>query len=350
MNPAIGGALITGASGLIGSAINYYNQKQTNEANSKNVDKTNYTNMAIAQANNAAEMDMFDQQMDYTKALQQQQFDREDNAYQRTVKDLQASGLSPLAMNGTDSAGQVVAQPSAPQLESARAQPFLADSPQFDMASIIDNVLKNRELDLEEAKIGNEKIKADLDRKERSDENTQIITAQMARLDKQIESNEYIANTKVNKDIEMFNAQITETIRSHTVDELNANQKILLERVKGLTNGKSTAYKIYDNKDEYDANYKSWVQQYSRAIDEIYLTPSKKSESTSSSGEGRIGAFSINASGGGSSGHSSSEDITARQDEQMAQWFDEHPVPIYYPNKSTDDKYQYKIDYVTRQR
>ena len=350
MDPIIGGALISGASGLIGSAINYYNEKQTNEANSKNVDKTNYTNMAIAQANNAAEMDMFNQQMDYTKALQQQQFEREDNSYQRTVKDLQASGLSPLAMNGTDSAGQVVAQPSAPQLESARAQPFLADSPQFDMASIVDNVLKNRELDLEQAKIGNEKIKADLDRKERSDENTQIIIAQMARLDKQLESNEYIANTKVNKDIEMFNAQISETIRSHTVDEQIANQKILLERAKGLTNGKSTAYKIYDNKDEYDANYKSWVQQYARAVEEIYSEPSKKSESTNGSLGTRLGAFSFNKSLDGSVGHSSSEDISSRQDTKMAQWFDANPVPIYYPNKSTDDKFQYKIDYVNRQR
>lgn len=347
---SLGDTLITSGAGLINSAINFFNQKQTNKANSENVDKTNSTNMSIAQANNAAQMDMFNQQMDYTKALQQQQFDREDNSYQRTVKDLQASGLSPLAMNGTDSAGQVVAQPSAPQLESARAQPFLADTPQFDMASIVDNVLKNRELDLEEAKIGNEKIKADLDRKERADENTQIINAQMERLNKQLTSNEYIANTKVNKDIEMFNAQISETVRSHTVDEQNANQKILLERAKGLTNGKSTAYKIYDNKDEYDVNYKSWVQQYSRAIDEIYLTPSKKSESETSSGGARLGAFSINASGDGSSGHSSSEDITARQDEKMAQWFDAHPVPIYYPNKSTDDKYQYETDYVTRQR
>ena len=145
MNPKIGGALITGASGLINSAINYYNQKQTNEANSKNVDKTNYTNMAIARENNAAQMDMFNQQMDYTKALQQQQFDREDTSYQRTVEDLQASGLSPLAMTGTDSAGQVVAQPSAPQLESARAQPFLADSPQFDMASILDFLVRYRQ-------------------------------------------------------------------------------------------------------------------------------------------------------------------------------------------------------------
>lgn len=349
MNPTIGGALASGGAGIIGSAINYFNQKQTNEANAKSVDKTNATNMAIAQANNNAQIKMFNEQMDYTKALQQQQFEREDNSYQRTVKDLQASGLSPLAMNGTDSAGQVVAQPSAPQLESARAQPFLADTPQFDMASIVDNVLKTRELDLEEAKIGNEKTKADLDRKERADENNQIIEAQMERLNKQITSNEYIANTKVNKDIEMFNAQISETFRSHNADEQNAQQKILLERVKGLTNGKSTSYKVYTNKDEYDANYKSWVQEYSRAINDIYLAPSKKSESENSSGGGRIGAFSINASGDGSSGRSYSEDITASQAERMAQWFDAHPVPIYYADSKSDD-YKYKIDYVTRQR
>lgn len=46
--------------------------------------------------------------LDYQKALQQQIFEREDTAYERTVNDMRNAGLSPLAMNGTDGAGQAV--------------------------------------------------------------------------------------------------------------------------------------------------------------------------------------------------------------------------------------------------
>lgn len=50
----------------------------------------------------------------YDKQLQQQIFQREDTAYQRTADDMRAAGLNPLSMNGTDSAGEVI-NTSAPQ-------------------------------------------------------------------------------------------------------------------------------------------------------------------------------------------------------------------------------------------
>lgn len=46
--------------------------------------------------------------LDYQKALQQQIFEREDTAYQRSVNDMRLAGLNPLSMNGTDGAGEVV--------------------------------------------------------------------------------------------------------------------------------------------------------------------------------------------------------------------------------------------------
>lgn len=52
--------------------------------------------------------------LEYQKALQQQLFEREDTAYERTKNDMLNSGFSPLAMQGLNSAGSAVPT-SAPQ-------------------------------------------------------------------------------------------------------------------------------------------------------------------------------------------------------------------------------------------
>ena len=52
--------------------------------------------------------------LEYQKTLQQQLFEREDTAYQRTVNDMRSAGLSPLSMSGTNGAGSVVST-NAPQ-------------------------------------------------------------------------------------------------------------------------------------------------------------------------------------------------------------------------------------------
>lgn len=69
-----------------------------------NTDTTNSTNKYIARQNLAFQRE----NLDYQKALQQQIFDREDSAYQRTVNDMRAAGMSPLLMSNQDAAGQAV--------------------------------------------------------------------------------------------------------------------------------------------------------------------------------------------------------------------------------------------------
>lgn len=54
------------------------------------------------------------EKLEYDKQLQQQIFNREDTAYQRTVQDMRASGVSPLAMQGLNGSGAVVST-EAPQ-------------------------------------------------------------------------------------------------------------------------------------------------------------------------------------------------------------------------------------------
>lgn len=78
----------------------------TNAANAASVQQANETNYNIAKENLAYQRELFD----YNKLLQQRIFDREDNAYQRTVNDMRKAGLSPLMMNGTNGAGEAIAQ------------------------------------------------------------------------------------------------------------------------------------------------------------------------------------------------------------------------------------------------
>lgn len=123
----LAGILSAGGS-LLGSALGYHSQQQTNAINRKNVevtnksneaiaDRTNYFNRQIAQETNEtnrqiAEQNLgFQRQMqDYNRALQQQIFEREDTSYQRTAQDMLAAGLNPLDMQGTNGAGEVISQ------------------------------------------------------------------------------------------------------------------------------------------------------------------------------------------------------------------------------------------------
>ena len=68
------------------------------------------SNEKIAEQNLAFQKEKFA----YDKQLQQQIFDREDTAYQRTVNDMRSAGVSPLAMQGLNGAGSVVST-EAPQ-------------------------------------------------------------------------------------------------------------------------------------------------------------------------------------------------------------------------------------------
>lgn len=93
-NSPVAGSIVSGLFGL----------KQQDKANQA-VNDTNNTNMQIAQQNLAFQRE----NLDYQKSLQQKIFDREDSAYQRTVNDMRQAGISPLAMNGTNGAGEAIA-------------------------------------------------------------------------------------------------------------------------------------------------------------------------------------------------------------------------------------------------
>lgn len=102
-------------------------------------DQTNATNKAIADQNLGFQRD----NLDYTKALQQQIFNREDSSYQRTVADMRAAGMSPLVMNGTNGAGEALAT-TALNNQYQHTQPLDYKSP-FEAFNGIANILQTRE-------------------------------------------------------------------------------------------------------------------------------------------------------------------------------------------------------------
>lgn len=61
------------------------------------------------------------QNIAYQKELNQQIFEREDNAYQRAVSDAESAGLSPLAVSGGANAGGIVSAPQAQQYDAGAA-------------------------------------------------------------------------------------------------------------------------------------------------------------------------------------------------------------------------------------
>lgn len=128
----IAAPIVQTAAGVAG-AIDYNNTMRYMS------DQTNATNKAIADQNLAFQRENFD----YTKALQQKIFDREDSSYQRTVADMRAAGMSPLVMNGTNSAGEAIATtPMNNQYQ--HTQPLDYKSP-FDALNGITNIISNRE-------------------------------------------------------------------------------------------------------------------------------------------------------------------------------------------------------------
>lgn len=123
--------LVTGKDSLFGSLgtliqnmINdpetywdYFRNGKANEYNYKINQETNAANLQIAQETNATNKDVAEQNLgfqrelqEYNKALQNRIFEREDTSYQRTAQDMISAGLNPLSMQGTNGAGEVIAQ------------------------------------------------------------------------------------------------------------------------------------------------------------------------------------------------------------------------------------------------
>lgn len=276
-------AIITGIIALATSqgtnAANQQSVESTNQANKENVESTNQMNFDIANMNNETQLAMFNEQMDWTKHVQQTEWARADSQLQRATADATAAGLSPLAAlgSGAGSNGQVVNQPNAPQLDlshmiSAVQNPFIADNimPTSLLQSILDSLSSDKKLSSQE------KISRMEDETERYRVTTEATSAANM-LSEQIR--EYDKDFAHN--LEVFTKEFKLASSAEDFKQSLSNRKQLYSEIKERF-GVVPQVKYTDDKTQYNALYQGFMQGYSSLVNSLGADYSSHSSSSSS--------------------------------------------------------------------
>lgn len=124
MFSAVLGAIGAVASSAINTGLQFWNESENRSAQ-RDINDANLANQRYINQQN----------LDYMRSMTQAQWERDDNAFQRQVKDLEAAGLSPLAISGAGSGNSTPV--TSPNLEAAQQFPYETRAPQFDINSVI---------------------------------------------------------------------------------------------------------------------------------------------------------------------------------------------------------------------
>lgn len=326
---------------LATNAANKQNVDNTNKANVEMNAATNQSNRDIASANNQLSLDIFNDQMDYAKAIQQEEWNRADSSLQRTVSDALSAGLSPLAaLSQVNPTGQIVSQPSVPTLQSAQMvsamqSPFIADN-------IFDSSLAQSFIDIyknDKTLSSNEKIQGMKDEVERYKFDKQFGET-IRQFDATLEQDKTLENNRLSQDWKKFNDNLSYLNKKFDKEHAVAVSNHLASLAKGLTNGSSSAYKRYTDFDKYQADFKVWLQGYAEFLgatkkdyDSYLQSQSQHQGNNVGGGFNMLGVGGANADVGQSSGSSSEQSYNQSSwlSHRRNQYFDAHPVPIYWP-------------------
>lgn len=352
---AIGAAAIVGTAlglaGSLGSAgLNLYSQYKTNQTNKQIADQANQTTLQ----NNAWTKENFEKQLQwqkdqyfdqesYARALQEQLFNREDNSYQRTVADIMASGLSPLAINGTNDSGSVVSQAQVPNAnvpELSGINPYQLNSLNFgQLADIIAAAdtrrLQERSLDIQEEKNLSDTEQRELDRKE----NAREADAKLEQSDKQFNQSielqiKEFEQTNKNKaeELKLEQTRVNQLIEQSKLATTKYQAEESERQLRSMTGGRGST-KRFTDRAEYEEAISSWRDGFARQLaiyaDKLQSPTSKAQSHGASASVGAAAVVNGQMSSNGSESYSwSNLDESAYA--ELQEWLVKNPMPVYY--------------------
>lgn len=291
-------------SSLFGSIINYMNTQNTNEMN---------------QAIN-------DKNLEYNKEMTLKSWERDDNAHQREVADLEAAGLSPLAsMNGSGVSSPL----GAPS-------PIAMQAPQIDLSQMLDGVIASEKL---KENIRSNKANEDLRQKEINNTITELelksrnLDIQDKDIESQIKYRVSLAKNETLRIEEMTRSnKENERLRGQEIDlrEAEYQSKKYYEEIKHQAGGENVPYKVYDNWDDYLSARQTYLDALNEVIDDFVANPTKFAHNVNNHGGGSVGSGSVGSFGlNYGEGESKYTDIS---DAAKAEWFkfqQKYPVPVF---------------------
>ena len=318
---------------IASSMINFGSNQITNMRNVALQRETNALNKQIADERNAMQMNMFDQQMDYTRQLQETEWNRADTQLQRAVADAELAGLSPLTALGAGSTGQIVSQPSAPSLQASQmVSPYNNPMNPVDFQSLRD--LDRAVLDIvkqDRQSSSQEKIE-----KYKQEQENSRFTAQLrqtsALTNKQLNLENSRESRRLQEQVREFNATLettkTENDRRYKLDEL--------DRLKGyalaLTGESSGNFKKISDYKEWETEFNQWSKDYVEYSNTITADYYSQSKSKGGSGSADVGIAGIKGgvSASGQTSSSKTESFSVYYRHKMASYFARNPVPVYF--------------------
>ena len=322
---------------LVSAFTNADNVTATNKANVQMQQETNALNKQIADERNAMQMDMFNQQMDYARQLQETEWNRADTQLQRAVADAELAGLSPLTALGAGSTGQVVSQPSAPSLMASQmVSPYNNPMNPVDFQSLRD--LDRAVLDIikqDRQSNSTEKIEKYKQEQENSRFMAQL-RQNSALTNKQLNLENSKESRRLQEQIREFNATLestkTENDRQYKLKELDTLKGYAL----ALTGGSSGAFKRVPDYKEWEKEFNAWSKRYvdySATIQADYISTSKSKSGSGSINLGipytpKIPLTQGGISGSGQSSESKSQSFSEFYKHRMASFFADDPVPV----------------------
>lgn len=293
-------AVIAAVIALVGTgvatAVNYSSTQETNNKNAQ----LNQTNL------------------DFQKAQTEAAWQRDDNAYQRQVADLQKAGLSPLAASGGANTSNPLGATS----------PIGYQAPQLDINSILQSGLGIGDL--------SEKIRSNKESERLNEQRNELLSEQVNHQAKSLDIQNKQVEEQIKQNARVMNIQaeqLEELKRHNKSDEelklYTENNKRLLNYIEKRTGG--LPYKVAKSPEEEEHYNRLRLE----AMNDLIKKIGKTTTSQSSSFAQNVGAgASIVGTGGNitegtSKSSSNSEDISRKQEIMWKKFNEEYPMYLY---------------------